>query len=212
MLSKDGLSLAAQDENGGRMIRYFAYGSDLHHDSIADWCKHADRPLPRRDDLRPAVLTHHRICFPVHEPFWRGGIADIVPAPGKSVSGALMEMSSYGLETLERMPGRSRLHRAIVRVTPYTGGPPVEAITFRIGQPDLRHIPPTQRYLDRLKEAAAEIGVSMMWIMHLESFPALPTSVREEEMNAAAQIRQLPFRPSRRARPRPNRSRQLVGV
>jgi hypothetical protein len=193
------------------MIRYFAYGSDLHRDSIADWCKHADRPVPRREDLRPAVLTHHRICFPIHEDFWRGGIADIVPAPGKSVSGALMEMSSHGLETLERMAGRSRSQRTIVRVTPYTGGPPVEAITFRIGQPDVRHIPPSARYLDRLTEAASEIGLSMMWVMHLQSFWSIPLSEREEEMNSAAEFEQLHFRLNRRAR-RPNRSRVLVGV
>ena len=57
------------------MIRYFAYGSDLHRDSIADWCRNAERPLPRRENVRPAVLSHHRICFPVHEDFFGGGIA-----------------------------------------------------------------------------------------------------------------------------------------
>lgn len=194
------------------MIRYFAYGSDLHRDSIADWCRHADRPLPRRDNLRPAVLSHHRICFPTYEKFWQGGIADIVPAPGKTVSGALMEMSSHGLETLERMAGRSKSQRLIVRVTPYAGGPPVEAITFRIGHPDLRHIPPSTRYLDRLKEAAAEIGVSMMWIMHLSSFLSIPVSDREEEISPAMEVAQLPFRLSRRARPRPSRPKLLAGA
>jgi hypothetical protein len=194
------------------MIRYFAYGSDLHRDAIADWCRHADRPLPRRDDLRPAVLTHHRICFPVHEPFWRGGIADIVHQPGKSVSGALMELSSHGLETLERMPGRSRAQRTIVRVTPYEGGPPVEAITFRVGFPDLRYFPPSTLYLRRLAEAAAEIGLSMMWVMHLESFAAIPASERDEVMGSPVEVRQIFARPSRRARPRPNRARLLLAV
>ena len=193
------------------MIRYFAYGSDLHRDSIADWCRKADRPLPRREDVRPAVLSHHRICFPVHEDFWGGGIADIVPAPGKSVSGALMELSSHGLETLERMAGRSRAQRTIVRVTPYAGGPPVEAITYRIGQPDVRYIPPSARYLDRLMKGAAEIGLSMMWVMHLQSFSAIPVSPREEELDLAVKDEELHFRLNRRAR-RPNRSRLLVGV
>jgi hypothetical protein len=194
------------------MIRYFAYGSDLHRDAIADWCKHADRPLPRREDVRPAVLTHHRICFPIHEAFWQGGIADIVPEPGKSVSGALMEISNHGFETLERMAGRSLARRTTVRVTPYAGGPPVEAITFRIGQPDVRHMPPSVRYLERLTEAAAEMGLSMMWVMHLQSFPALPVCVREEKATPSVDLPQLPFRLHRRARPSPNRARALVGV
>jgi gamma-glutamylcyclotransferase len=194
------------------VIRYFAYGSDLHRDSIADWCKLADRPLPRRDDLRPAVLTNHRICFPAHETFWQGGVADIVSAPGKSVSGALMEISAHGLETLERMPGRSRSNRMIVRVTPYAGGPPVEAITFRIGQPDLFHVPPTTLYLERLTEAAAEIGLSMMWVMHLQSFPAIPVAPREEEIDADVEVLQVSHRLSRRARRSPNRAPVLLGV
>jgi hypothetical protein len=194
------------------MIRYFAYGSDLHRDSIADWCRNADRPLPRRENVRPAVLSHHRICFPAHEDFWGGGIADIVPAPGKSVSGALMELSSHGLDTLERMAGRTRAQRAIVRVTPYAGGPPVEAITYRIGQPDLGHVPPSARYLDRLMRAGAEIGLSMMWVMHLSSFPAKPMSAREEEADAVIELPQLPFRLNRRARPSPSRKRTLLGV
>jgi hypothetical protein len=187
------------------MIRYFAYGSDLHRDSIADWCRFADRPLPRRDNLRPAVLSHHRICFPVYEPFWKCGIADIVPSPGKTVSGALMELSSHGLETLERMSARWRGRRLIVRVTPYEGGPPVEAITFRIGGSDLRYVPPSQRYLNRLTEAAAEVGLSMMWVMHLRSFWAIPDSEAEQEL-AAAELCQPAIRPARRARPRPNRT------
>jgi hypothetical protein len=194
------------------MIRYFAYGSDLHRDAVADWCKHADRPLPRREAVRPAVLTHHRICFPIHETFWQGGIADIVPEPGKSVSGALMEISNHGFETLERMAGRSLAKRTIVRVTPYAGGPPVEAIAFRIGQPDLRHVPPSARYLERLTEAAAEIGLSMMWVMHLQSFPSLPVSVREEMTATAIDAAQLPFRLNRRARSSPNRARAFAGV
>jgi hypothetical protein len=194
------------------MIRYFAYGSDLHRDSIADWCRHADRPLPRRDDVRPAVLTHHRICFPVHEAFWGGGIADVVPEPGKSVSGALMELSSHGLDTLERMAGRCRAQRAIVRVTPYAGGPPVEAITFRIGLPDVRHAPPSALYLKRFTEAAAEVGLSMMWVMHLRSFWSIPGSPRDEEVCTPRALLSPTSRLSRRARPRPNRSRMLLGV
>jgi hypothetical protein len=186
------------------MIRYFAYGSDLNFDSIADWCSHADRPLPRREALRPAVLAHHRLCFPVYDSFWQGGVADIAPQPGKMVSGALMELSGHGLETLERMFGRSRSRRTIVSVTPYAGGPPVEAVTFRIGLPDICHIPPSQRYLHRLAQAASDVGLSMMWVMHLQSFGASATSERVEAMDSALEFARIPARFLCRARPRPD--------
>jgi hypothetical protein len=187
------------------MIRYFAYGSDLNFDSIADWCMHADRPLPRRENLRPAVLAHHRLCFPAYDPFWQSGIADIAQQPGKMVSGALMELSRHGLETLERMAGRSRSQRTMVWVTPYVGGPPVEAITFCIGLPDINFIPPSERYLHRLTQAAAEVGLSMMWVMHLQSFRTIAASELVEEMESPPEFAQFPARPLRRARPRTNR-------
>jgi hypothetical protein len=152
------------------------------------------------------VLAHHRICFPVHEPFWNGGVADIAPQPGKTVGGALMELSRHGLETLERMAGRSRSQRTMVWVTPYVGGPPVEAITFRTGLPDICHIPPSRRYLDRLTQAAAEVGLSMMWVMHLKSFPAIPLVERDEQMVSPVRVERFPTRGRRRAVPRPSRA------
>jgi hypothetical protein len=195
------------------MIRYFAYGSDLHVDSIIDWCRHADRPLPWRNSLRPAVLAHHRICFPTYESFWQGGVADITHQPGKMVSGALMELSRHGLETLQLMAGRSRSQQTKVWVTPYVGGPPVEAIAFRTGLPDICHIPPSRRYLDRLTQAAADVGLSMMWIMHLNSFsstqPAEAKEATAKSMAAPITIERLPSPIRRRTRPNPVHSDTL---
>jgi hypothetical protein len=188
------------------MIRYFAYGFDLNFDSIADWCMHADRPLPRRENLRPAVLAHHRLCFPAYEPFWQGGVADIAQQPGKMVSGALMELSCHGLETLERMPGRSRSQRTTVWVTPYVGGPPVEAVTFRTGLPDISFIPPSQRDLHRLTQAAADVGLSMMWVMHLQSFRTITPTKHDEAIDSPPEFLRFPAPHLRRARPRPSRA------
>ena len=186
------------------MIRYFAYGSDLNFDSIADWCVHADRPLPRRENLRPAVLAHHRLCFPAYDPFWQSGVADIAQQPGKMVSGALMELSRHGLQTLEHMGDRSRSQRTTVWVTPYVGGPPIEAITFRSVLPDISFIPPSQRYLHRLTQAAADVGLSMMWVMHLQSFSAIAPTRQDEAIECSLEFRGVPAPRLRRSRPRTN--------
>jgi gamma-glutamylcyclotransferase len=192
------------------MIRYFAYGSDLHRDSIVDWCRFSQRALPRREELRPAVLAHHRICFPTYDEFWRGGVADIVPSPGKTVSGALMELSGHGLETLERLANRCRARRTIVRVSTYTGGHPVEAITFRMGHGDALHVPPSALYMKRLAEAASEIGLSMMWVMHLHSFLTLPMTAADQPVEAPVNEPGFVPRPARRARP--SRPRLLAAL
>ncbi len=171
------------------MTWYFAYGSDLHRHALADWCKHTHRPIPRREELRPAVLANHRLAFSHFDPFWNGGTADILAAPGKSVSGVLMQISTHGLDTLDRLAGRShdRSNREIgarrrikVQVSSYGTQPPIEAIAHQVIHPDDHHIPPTRLYMNRLIEAAVESGLSTMWVMYLRSFEVREPAVRYE--------------------------------
>jgi gamma-glutamylcyclotransferase (GGCT)/AIG2-like uncharacterized protein YtfP len=158
---------------------YFAYGSDLNWQAMLDWGKANHQFIPARSEPRPAVLGGHRLCFPKYDPFWRGGVADIVPQPGKSVGGALFEMSESALELLDRISNRrvdrhgretGDRNRLQVQVNLYHGGNTVEATAYRLRIPQHDHIPPTQRYLDRLTDAAWKLGLSAMWIMHLRSF------------------------------------------
>jgi hypothetical protein len=169
------------------MVWYFAYGSDLHRHALADFCKLAGRPIPRREEVRPAVLPNHRLAFSSFDPVWNGGAADILRAPGKSVSGLLMQLSPHGLETLDRLAGRThdrsnretgRRRRMKVKVSAYGTEPAIEAIAYQVVHPDDHHIPPTRQYMDRLIEAAVESGLSTMWVMYLRSFAVREPAVR----------------------------------
>jgi gamma-glutamylcyclotransferase (GGCT)/AIG2-like uncharacterized protein YtfP len=165
------------------VMLYFAYGSDLSWQAMLDWGKANDQFIPPRSTPRPAVLTNHRLCFPEFDPFWRGGVADVVPEAGKSVSGALYEVDERFLNLIDRISNRDTDHhgretgirqRTLASVSLYQGGAIVEACLLRLRRAEHTHVPPGRTYLDRLVNAAWSLGLSAMWIMYLRSFATQP--------------------------------------
>jgi hypothetical protein len=141
------------------------------------------RNLPARVPLplsrRAAVLKNYRICFPQFSEEHGGGVASIVPEPGKSVAGALFDLPRRAVERLDeiygrcvdfagREPGASR--RIEIEVLPFEQGPSFLATAHQpIASVD-RHIPPTREYLNLLINTAAELQLSSLWIDQLRSF------------------------------------------
>lgn len=157
---------------------YFGYGSNLNVRAVAEWCRHYGYRVPALKNGRPAVLENHRLCFPIFSEYWGGGIADIVYDPGKSVAGALFDLSESDLLTLDAKVGR-RIEgdrevgvyaRSLVSVHPLGKGQPVQAITYQGVSVEKYHIPPTKHYMDLLIQGAYQHGLSMMWIAYLQSF------------------------------------------
>ncbi len=159
---------------------YFAYGSNLNTRAVAQWCEHYDLRPPIMTTSRPAILENHRLCFSIYSEYWGGGIADIIYDPGKSVAGALYDLSEQDLRTLDRKVGRKldsdgheigAYRRINVSVTPIGKGQPVKAVTYQGLRGDCGHIPPTRHYMDLVLQGAYMHGLSMMWISYLQSFP-----------------------------------------
>lgn len=164
---------------------YFAYGSDLSNDSIMDWSKSIGQFVPPRGTPRPAVLVNHRLCFPAFDEFWPGGVADAVPEAGKSVGGALFKVTASTLRLLDQMAGRKQSkhgteqgirQRQLMEVKPYNSNTAVVANVYCLRGSEPIHIPPTELYLKRMADAAWQIGLSAMWIMHLGSFASQASS------------------------------------
>lgn len=158
---------------------YFAYGSNLNTRAVADWCRSAGHRLIPMRNGRPAVLDNYRLCFPVFSEYWQGGTADIVYDPGKSVAGALFELSEADMRLIDgkidrRLDGASReigiYQRINVTVSPLGKGDKVKAVTYQGTRVDKDHVPPTQLYMDLLIQGAYAHGLSMMWIAYLQSF------------------------------------------
>src|SRR5437868_4824253 len=85
---------------------YFAYGSNLNSQAVADWCRHHGHRPPAVKSGRPAVLDNYRLCFPLFSEYWGGGIADIVYDPGKFVSGAVFDLTEAEMAVLDHKVGR----------------------------------------------------------------------------------------------------------
>lgn len=158
---------------------YFAYGSNLNHRSVADWARHYGHKPPALRGGKPAILDNYRLAFPVFSEYWGGGTADVVRDPGKSVSGAVFELSDADCETLDQKV-RRRLDgggneigvykRILIDVRPLGRGPTSKAFTYQGVQQEAFHIPPTENYLDLLVVGAFEHGLSTMWVSYLKSF------------------------------------------
>ena len=158
---------------------YFAYGSNLNARAVAEWCRHHGKRLPLLRNGRPSILPNHRLCFPLYSEPWAGGIADIAYDPGKTVSGALFELTEPELKVLDEKIGRRLdakgkevgVYRRIeIAVNPLGKGEPIRAMTYQGTMVEKYHIPPSQFYMDLLIQGAYANGLSMMWISYLQSF------------------------------------------
>jgi hypothetical protein len=160
-------------------VYYFAYGSNLNANAVADWCKHHGYRPPALKKCRSAVLDNYRLCFPIYSEYWGGGIGDIVYDPGKYVAGGLFELSEQDMKILDAKVGRKLddqgreigvYKRIEVRVAPLGKSPPVDAITYTGVNVEKYHIPPTQFYMDLVIQGCYSAGLSMMWISYIQSF------------------------------------------
>jgi hypothetical protein len=157
---------------------YFAYGSNLNIAAVAEWCRQHGHRTPNLRPGRPAILDNYRLCFPVFSEYWGGGTGDIVYDPGKSVAGALfdlteLEMKTMDLKVARKLDGDREIgvyKRIQIRVSPLGKGPPVDAITYQGVNIEKYHIPPTRAYMESLIQGAYNVGLSMMWIAYLQSF------------------------------------------
>ena len=159
---------------------YFAYGSNLNQQAVAEWCRHHGHRAPNLKAVKPAVLDNYRLCFPIYSEYFGGGIADIEYDPGKHVAGALFDLSEAEMKVLDAKVGRkvdstgreTGIYKLIeVSVSPQGAkGEPIKAVTYHGVGREKYHIPPTLHYMDLLVQGAYSMGLSMMWIAYLKSF------------------------------------------
>ena len=158
---------------------YFAYGSNLNARAVADWCRTGKQRSIVMRNGRPAVLDNYRLCFPIFSEYWQGGTADIVYDPGKSVAGAVFELSEADMKLIDakidrRLDANGKevgiYQRVDVKVSPLAKGSKINAVTYQGTRVDKDHVPPTQLYMDLLIQGAYSHGLSMMWIAYLQSF------------------------------------------
>lgn len=129
------------------MTAYFAYGHNMANAALLD------RPGVR--SLGAAAAVDHRLRFGRASIRWRAGAADVVPAPGRTVWGELVEVDDDALAFLDTKEGVDQgwYRRATVPVT--TGG---EALTYTVVEPAEVEQVPRAEYLQGMVAAARALG------------------------------------------------------
>ncbi|MBS3817502.1 MAG: gamma-glutamylcyclotransferase [Candidatus Thermoplasmatota archaeon] len=84
-------------------VEYFAYGSNLNPDQMEE------RGI-KVVGTKNANLPGWRLAFTIYSESWEGGVADIIPRPGKKVEGVVYTIDEESLENLDRYEGRQVLN------------------------------------------------------------------------------------------------------
>jgi gamma-glutamylcyclotransferase len=123
------------------MIRYFAYGSNIHPDQMR-------RHVPDARAVGPAKLEGHRLAFSLYSTGWGGGVANLEPDPRAHTWGVLWEMPDEGIEALDAYEGHPTFYR---REELDVNGPAgrVTAWTYRVAH-QRAYVRPTDEYLQAI--------------------------------------------------------------
>jgi gamma-glutamylcyclotransferase len=140
---------------------YFAYGSNMAGSEM-------ERTEARHRFLGPARLEGFRLELRRRSIRWGGGAADIVPARGECVWGALYELADDALAGLDAKEGAGYAYRR-VQVDVALGDEPRPAVAYEVARKEPAEVPPTPEYVRLLIAGARERGLPAAYIRWLEA-------------------------------------------
>jgi gamma-glutamylcyclotransferase len=144
-------------------VTYFAYGANMAAGIMGAFC-------PGHRLLGTAELPAHRLAFSRRSVRTGTGVADVVPADGRSVWGVLYELDRDGLDALDRKEGNGWAYgRARVAVRPNGDEPSVTAVTYRVCRREPAEVTPSAQYLEGLIAAARDRGLPTAYLAELEA-------------------------------------------
>ena len=134
---------------------YFAYASNMNKQQMADRC-------PGCKFLKRAYLENYKYFYDEHPESKIGAKANIAPAKGEAVWGALFEINGNHLESMDHYEGYPKLYQREIVIVKDDGGESYEAwVYFR--KPQKPATPPAQ-YLETVKQGARDSGLPEEYI------------------------------------------------
>jgi cation transport regulator ChaC len=128
---------------------YFAYGSCM---NLKDIARTVDAEF-----VGPATLYDYRIGFTRYSPKRKGGVADIVPAPGEKMEGVLFKVSSFKeLDIREGAPFAYK--RCKVKVQPKGSKDLIEVTTYTVVNKAETEFTPHENYLNLILNGAKQLS------------------------------------------------------
>ncbi|HSG81399.1 MAG TPA: gamma-glutamylcyclotransferase family protein [Gemmatimonadota bacterium] len=129
------------ENNNGRIL-FFAYGSLVNPEALAELCTVA-KPLGT------ARIPHHALYFTGHSQRWGGATATIGLAPNTDLWGALYEIDAAGRAAIERAGGLDDYVWAFTAVNDGNGGQATAGVMCKVRNFERR--PPSASYLELLQ-------------------------------------------------------------
>ena len=147
---------------------YFGYGSSLDGERLRAIC-----PSARLVSI--ARLPGHRLAFSIESKrTWRGGVADMQPAAGEEIWGALWLIDAAGSRPLDEHEGLFRdppaYRRTTVEVTT-PAGDVVRCRSYAVVDPDPAGFLPSPPFKRTLVRGARALGLPAAYIARLEALP-----------------------------------------
>jgi hypothetical protein len=145
---------------------YFAYGSNLDAARLQTHC-------PSARLIAAARLADHRLAFSIESHnTWHGGVANVLPAPGAEVWGALWLLAPADSPALDAQEGVDRdppaYRRYPVRVTTLAGDA-VECRSYQVVAPDPAGFAPSPAFKAALLRGARACGFPPHYVAALEA-------------------------------------------
>ena len=152
------------EDGGSETLWYFAYGSNL-HDAIF-----RERRGMTVRCVRRGWLDGYRLRFNLPVGPGERGVANIEPAPGESICGALYLLSCTDCERLDRSEGvHFGAYQRIAIDVRLEDGSRRAAFTYQ-GSVTREGRKPSARYLNLLLDGARQRGLPDEYVRWLESF------------------------------------------
>jgi gamma-glutamylcyclotransferase len=134
-------------------VKYFAYGSNMSLTVMTANCR-------RHRFLGVARLADHRLMFNRRSVRTGTGVADVVPAKGTNVWGALYELDDEDLPAIDRKEGYDWAYtREPLAVQLCDDGSEHLALTYTVRRKEPTEVRPSPEYLDGLINAGRELGL-----------------------------------------------------
>jgi gamma-glutamylcyclotransferase len=145
---------------------YFAYGSNLGESELRKRSPHARQ-------VGIAYAESHRLGFTRRSIHRGGGVADLVPASGRRVWGALFDLCGDSFELLDAYEGAPTAYAREIWTFTEPHGARVSASVYVVIEKQLE-APPSYRYWRLIVDGAREAGLPRDYIAELEGLRHLP--------------------------------------
>jgi gamma-glutamylcyclotransferase (GGCT)/AIG2-like uncharacterized protein YtfP len=146
-------------------VPYFAYGSNMGLTALRERC-------PSARQLGIARVEGYRLGFTRYSKKRGGGVADLVPAPGRVVWGALFDVGDE-LELLDGFEGVPTAYRRELWKVTTPEGSVLEAWVYVVAE-KVAEMLPSREYWELLVEGAREAGLSAEYVAEIERIAHLP--------------------------------------